>query len=198
MRIATVEIEGLSPYSPSQYVPDARKPNESYEEYEERIWKKRCHWDESGRLFIPPMAFKKSLSAAAAYDSIKRKGKGPATFTKHFESGVLVMTGPTLDVTEDTIEGEWLFLDGNPGKGKSGGGTRVPKKEPLVRNWKATVKFHVLDDIIPEDVFATVVKRSGSFIGIGRFRPANGGFYGRFRVNSITWDEMTEEDFAAA
>lgn len=188
MKIATVEIEGISPYSPSKYIQEKKKENETGDQWEERVWRDRCHWGPDGKMFIPPMAFKKALDDSARYKSMKISGRGQSTYTKHFTAGVLVLEGPSLPVTRETVEGEWLFLHAQAGKE-----TRVPKKEPFVREWSVTVQFHVLDEIIKEEVFETVLKRAGSFIGIGRFRPQNGGFYGRFKVKSIRWTELSEE-----
>jgi hypothetical protein len=44
-----------------------------------------------------------------------------------------------------------------------------------------------LDETITEEVFKLHLEESGKFIGIGRFRPQNNGFYGRFKVNEIVW-----------
>ena len=58
------------------------------------------------------------------------------------------------------------------------------------------VSYYILDDTITEPVFEQVIHESGNFIGIGRFRPENGGYYGRYVVDSITWQEAS--DMAAA
>jgi hypothetical protein len=63
----------------------------------------------------------------------------------------------------------------------------VPRTFPVVRNWSAQATFYVLDDAITEKAFTYHLEQAGKFIGIGRFRPRNGGFYGRFSVESVTW-----------
>jgi hypothetical protein len=52
------------------------------------------------------------------------------------------------------------------------------------------VTFHILDDVISPDVFEQHLKDAGNFIGIGRFRPRNNGYYGRFSVKSIKWQSL--------
>jgi hypothetical protein len=32
-----------------------------------------------------------------------------------------------------------------------------------------------------------MLEEAGKFIGLGRFRPQNGGFYGRFAVAKVVW-----------
>jgi len=44
------------------------------------------------------------------------------------------------------------------------------------------VTFYILDEIITKEVFERTLTMAGQFIGIGRFRPQNNGFYGRFEV----------------
>ena len=115
------------------------------------------------------------------------KGRGKATYTKHFKAGVLVTDGLTLPVNKDDVDGEVFFV---PSDGKAGGGSRVKKKFPVIREWSGEVTFYILDDTITEDVFEAHLKEAGNFIGIGRFRPENGGFYGRYAIDKITWSDQ--------
>ena len=50
--------------------------------------------------------------------------------------------------------------------------------------------FLVLDEKVTKDIFARVLELAGSLVGIGRFRPQNRGYYGRFQVNSMEWVEQ--------
>ena len=47
--------------------------------------------------------------------------------------------------------------------------------------------FYILDETVTEDVFKNILEQAGAFIGIGRFRPRNNGFYGRFKVEKVVW-----------
>ena len=51
------------------------------------------------------------------------------------------------------------------------------------------MQFYIIDDAITGDVFKYHLQQAGSFIGIGRFRPRNNGFYGRFKVTDITCED---------
>jgi len=133
------------------------------------------------------MAFKNCLSEAAKFLSVQIQGKGKATYTKHFEAGVLVMDALELPLKKEEVQGEWLFV---PSDGKRGGGSRVMKCFPFIPNWKGEVKFYILDETITKDVFQKHLKEAGNFIGIGRFRPRNNGFYGRFKVVGLEWQEV--------
>ena len=190
MRIAEAELEGISPYSQSKHfeIPKLGRATgaetESSSDYERRTWRERCHVDDSGHVFIPPMAFKNCLAEIARYLSVQIPGKGKSTYTKHFEAGIMVLDGLQLPVKKDEIEGEWLFV---PASGRRGDGKRVSKCFPLVRKWSGKVQFHVLDDVITAEIFERHLREAGNFIGIGRFRPRQNGYYGRFSVKKIAW-----------
>ena len=89
-----------------------------------------------------------------------------------------------LNVKKDDVPGEWYFV---PSDGRRGGGSRVKKCFPVIREWSGDVTFHILDDTITQDVFEHHLSEAGKFIGIGRFRPRNNGFYGRFKVDNIKY-----------
>jgi hypothetical protein len=154
-------------------------------DYEHRTWREKCHTAPDGRIFIPPMAFKNCLDEAAKFLGIQIPGKGKATYTKHFEAGVLVSEGLMLEVKKDAVEGEWLLMNSD---GRHGSGKRVERCFPKIEQWTGPVMFYIADETITEDVFRYHLEQAGKFIGIGRFRPRNRGYYGRFSVESIEWE----------
>ena len=184
MKTATVQLRGVSPYSQSKHYQTEKLPKESAKDYEARTWRDRMHATDDGFVFIPPMSFKNCLSEAAKFLSIQIPGKGKSTYTKHIEAGVLVTDALVLDVKKDDVPGEWLFV---PADGVRGSGKRVEKCFPVIHQWAGEVVFHVLDETVTEDVFKSILEQAGAFIGIGRFRPRNNGFYGRFKVESVKW-----------
>lgn len=185
MKTATVTIRGVSPYSQSKHYSTEKLAKENSKDYEARTWRDRMHATDDGSVFIPPMSFKNCLSEAAKFLSIQIPGKGKSTYTKHFEAGVLVTDALILPVKKDEVPGEWLFV---PSDGVRGSGKRVEKCFPVIHQWGGEVVFHILDETVTEEVFRNVLEQAGAFIGIGRFRPRNNGFYGRFKVESISWN----------
>lgn len=184
MKIAECRLVSKSPYSQSRYYKMDKLNKELSAAYEERTWRERCHVNEDGFIIIPPMVFANAIKESAKYLSLPIPGQSRQLFTKHFEAGVLVTDPVVLPIKKDNVEGEWLFV---PSDGKRGGGSRVEKCFPIIRNWEGVVKFFILDDIITEDVFKQVLDTCGNLIGIGRFRPRNWGYYGRFEAKSIKW-----------
>lgn len=188
MRTITATLQSVSFYSQSRHYTDPpKKEKESHKDYEARTWMERCHYGNDGKIYIPPMAFKNCLAEAAKYLSIQIPGKGKSTYTKHFEAGILVTDGLALPFDRKTIKGEWFFV---PADGKRGGSKRVEKCFPVIPEWSGEVEFHIVDETITEEVFRYHLEQAGKFIGIGRFRPRNNGFYGRFNVIKLKTKEL--------
>jgi hypothetical protein len=138
-----------------------------------------------GRVFIPPMAFKMALDAAAKMLGRQIPGKGKSTYTKFFLSGVLVMEPAILPVTKEDVQGDRIFANAD---GIRGSGKRVWRMFPRIDSWQADIPFHVIADEITPDVFEEHLRQAGAFVGIGRFRPQSGGYYGRFEIKKIAWN----------
>ncbi len=186
MRVAKVNLRSVSPYSQSRFHDTEKLDKEIPKDYEDRTWRERLHVDKDDNVFIPPMAFKNCIAEAAKFLSIQIPGKGKATYTKHFEAGVLVTDPLNLGIKKADVQGEWLFV---PADGMRGGKKRVMKCFPIIHEWGGTVVFYVLDETITADVFENHIGEAGKFIGVGRFRPRNNGFYGRFEIESVVWEQ---------
>ena len=119
------------------------------------------------------MAIKNCVTECAQFLSIKIPGKQNATYTKHFEAGLLVKDPVMLGIHKDQAIAETFFV---PADGKRGGGKRVFKTFPMVPKWEGTAIVYILDDTITKDVFLNHLTQAGQFIGVGRFRPRKNGF----------------------
>ena len=151
MRTATVHLKSLSPYQQGRPFQSERKDKEPFEKYEERCWKERAHVKD-GHVVIPIMAIKKAVEGAARYngDTVPNK-PGKATYTKHFEAGVLPLDKEiVLPIKLEDVEGEWIFV---PSDGRRGGTTRVKKCFPTIPSWEGSVRFGVIDKTITEEIF---------------------------------------------
>lgn len=186
MRYADVTIKGVSPLGFNRRVKVEKKDKENHDDYERRTWRERMHYDEKGFVFIPPMAFKKCIENAAKYLSIQIPGKGKATYTKHFLSGIMVLDCMKLDVKKDDVPSEELDV---PADGQSGGKKRVTKFFPRIDQWGGTFRVYILDNTITDSILQQVIEESGKFIGLLFFRPQNGGFWGRFILEDIEFGE---------
>jgi hypothetical protein len=179
MKAYTARIKGVSPMSQSAPILTEREQKETADAHEKRCWRERLH-TKDGFVSIPPMAIKNCLSECAKYLSIQIPGKGKSTYTKHFEAGILVLDQVVTNVAVESIKPEKLFV---PADGKRGSGKRVWKYFPMIpAGWQAEVTIYVADETITGDVLEEHLKQAGMFIGVGRFRPRNNGFYGRFEL----------------
>lgn len=187
IRFATVELESTTPYSQSRQHDTPKLNKEAPGDYEARTWREKCNYDADGNVFIPAMAFKQALDDVAKMFSETIPGKGKSTYTKHFKSGVLCETDAYIGVKKDEISSVTINANAD---GVRGSGKRVKRTFPVVSSWKSTIRFVLLDPTVTEEIFLKYLKDAGSFIGVGRFRPQNGGMNGRFRVVSHKIESM--------
>lgn len=186
-KLATVTLKAISPYSASRSHEVPKLEKEGHDEYDKRTWRDKAHVDDADQVYIPAMAFKQAIDAASKYLSLKIPGKRNATYTKHFTAGCLVVDPVPLGIKKDALAMDRIYANAD---GIRGSGKRVWRQFPRVDSWKADVQFHLYDDEITKEVFEKVVTEAGRFIGIGRFRPEKGGFYGRFAVEKVKWSSL--------
>lgn len=193
MKLAIATLESVSPYSQSRYHQTPKHDKEQPDDYEARTWRDRCHSNEDGKIYIPPMAFKNAIQEAAKFLGEKVRGKGQATWTKHFTAGILVTDPLILADTKESVAGEWFHMNAD---GIRGSAKRVLRCYPVIPKWKGDVTFYILDNQITEEAFRHHLEEAGNLIGIGRFRPRNGGFYGRFKLVDLRWSETASSQAA--
>jgi hypothetical protein len=183
MKTYRATLTGHSPYSQSRHYTVDKLDREQPDAYERRTWRGRMHVDEHGHVFIPPMAIKNCLSEAAKFLGLQIKGKQKCTYTKHFEAGVIVLDPIGLGIVANDVQGESLFV---PASGKRGDGKRVDRIFPFIPpGWSGEASIVVIDQTITAEILELHLVEAGNLIGIGRFRPRNNGYYGRFKVSEF-------------
>lgn len=186
MQTATATLKSVSPLIQSRFHDTEKLEKESHGDYEKRTWREKAHFNENGFVCVPPFALKNAIGEAAKFISMQIKGKGKATYTKHFDAGVLVQDPMVLGVKKENLSCTTIHCNAD---GIHGSGKRVMKMFPTVPVWTGVAVFYVLDDTITHDVFEHHLKEAGNFIGIGSFRPRNRGINGRFIVDNIVWNK---------
>lgn len=176
-----VKITGISTYSQGKYVdPDNKLEKESAKDFEARLWREKMHYNEKDEVYIPLNSIKNCLTGGAAYLSIQIPGKGKSTYTKHFKSGITVLNHIPLNVKKMNAKSHWLFIP-TPGTTK-----RVSKCFPIFNlPWGGITTIKVLDETITKEILLRVLQESGTFIGLGVFRPQNNGYFGRFEAEFV-------------
>lgn len=181
-RNITAKLKGVGALCFGKYHATEKLDRESHADYEKRTWKEKLHFDENEEVFIPQFALKNMMSASAAYLGMKIEGRGRSTYTKHFESGLMVPEPSYLGVKKEDVIGDWRMV---PSDGKKGGTKRVEKCFPVIPNWECEANFLILDNVITNEVFTKHLIEAGWFIGLMSFRPRNGGINGRFTVEEV-------------
>jgi hypothetical protein len=184
MRTAIAYIEGTSPYSQSRLHETEKLPEEDNDAYERRTWRNKAHVLPNGNIFIPPIAFKQALDFTVKSLGRQIPGKGKATFTKFFLSGVSCTQPVDTSIKAADMRCEKVHC--NP-QGIRGGGKRVWKYFPVIDTWSVKVPFLITSDHVTNEIFEEHLPISGSLAGVGRYRPQNGGYFGRYIVKKIEW-----------
>lgn len=187
MKLVKVYLESVSPLGFSRHYEVPHLEKESPADYEERTWRHRTHIDKEGQVIITPMMIKNCYRDVGKFKAQRIPGKGTSTYAKHFKSGILVEKPIPLGIQLEDINGERLFV---PSDGVSGGGKRVTKIFPFVSQWNGVAEVYILDDTITQKVFEEHTHEMGRFTGIGFWRPANGGLWGRFKANDFVWEKL--------
>lgn len=184
MREVTVKIKGLSPYSQSKMHDEPKLDKETADAYENRTWRSKCTTDAAGMIEIPAMAFKQALPVAARKLGKQIPGRGKSTYTKYFEADVICTGNAPLGVHRDEVESVTINANSD---GVRGSGKRVKRTFPVIPEWETEATFMIFDDTVTPEVFEEVLRTAGMGVGIGRFRPENGGLNGRFEPVRFDW-----------
>lgn len=184
MKSCIVSLKSLSPYAQSRFHNTPKLDGEQADAHEERTWMNKAHVDSEGNVFIPPMAIAGCIKEAAKFINKKIPGKRNETWTKHFESGVLVLSPMKLGIKISDARKHTVHASAD---GSVGGKKRVIRYFPTIDAWQGSVEVTILDDMITPEIFTEVLATAGSLIGIGAFRVRNRGYFGRFEILSVKW-----------
>jgi hypothetical protein len=185
--IAKVTIVGMSALSQSRQHEEPKLEGESLNDYDVRTWRNKLNLSQrTGKVIIPMHGMHQALIAAARYTGKQIPGQGKKTWTAKFTTG-LQFVGE-IETGLDPKDAKECLISANA-DGVRGSGKRVPRRFPQYLDWQAEFEVWILDPIITEAVFVEMLEVAGMFIGVGRFRPENGGHNGRFKIEKIIWQD---------
>lgn len=187
---AITTIRGTAPLSQSHQHAEPELEGEAKDAYDARTWRSKLNVDVvDGKktVVIPAFALQCALADAAKYSKRQIPNQGKATWTAKFKSGTSVLAPVPLNIDPETVQCVVVSVNAD---GVRGSGKRVTRRFPTISpSWEATFETIILDPIITEDVFREMVELAGLFIGVGQFRPQNGGTNGRFVVEELEWHD---------
>ena len=175
-------IEGISPLlmnRPSMLIGDISKDKKpARDDYDEQA-KMKLYKNPSGKLYQPSTHLQGALVEAGKHKKIV--GKGKSTYSKVV--GYAVQVEPFEIVHQKQSWEVFTVLAVNPStKGRN------PLSRPMLREWK--ISFDVIFD--ETEVAVSIMKElldiAGRIVGIGDWRPAKKGPYGKFHV--VEWKEI--------
>jgi len=187
--VATITITGIVPYNQSRKHEEPALEGEGKDDYDIRTWRHKMTVEErNGKktVVIPAHGLQQCITAAAKYSKRQIPGQGKATWTAKFAAGIMLLENPSLNVDPATVNSVTINANSD---GVRGSGKRVPRRFPTMPKWSATFDVIILDPIITEQIFKEMVETAGMFVGIGQFRPQNGGLNGRFRLDKLVWQD---------
>jgi hypothetical protein len=187
---AIITITGIAPMTQSRQHDEPKLEGESSGDYDIRTWRSKLNTEmRNGRqtIVIPAHGVQQCIASAAKYSKRQIPGQGKATWTAKFMAGIMMTENPALNIDPATIGNITISANAD---GVRGSGKRVPRRFPqILSGWETTFPIYILDPIITEDVFREMLELAGMFIGLGQFRPQNGGTNGRFKVSHLEWHD---------
>jgi hypothetical protein len=189
-RAFAAKIRGITPYSQSRMVIDPKPKDETWDEYEARVWRLKMHTSSGPEapdsvVTIPAASLTQCIAGFAKLKSERVAGKGMKTWAAPFLTGVRVFDDVRTDVLVAAVYSETNMCD-SQGKKGGAGGSRVARTFPCIKQgWRAEPIFLIVDDSITVAKFTEYLTGAGYQIGIGRWRPQNGGSKGMFAVESV-------------
>lgn len=192
--VATVTLKGITPMTHSRQHGEPKLQGEGNDDYDIRTWRSKLNtrlYDGIARIVLPAHGVHLMLTDAARYSKRQIPGQGKATWTAKFEAGLMLMDDPVIDNVKPA-DVQSITISAHV-DGKRGSGSRVPRRFPVIPpGWTSTFDVYILDPIITQTVFREMLELAGMFIGMGQFRPQNGGTNGRFQVVTLSWADNRE------
>lgn len=124
--------------------------------------------------FLPAENIRQSIIGASSRHKIGRRAA-----TMDIAAGLYVFP------FELTLQGEW-HVDSRAVVIKATGG-RIVRHRPMFDEWSIDLKLQIDNSLVSEQLVKKIVEDAGALVGIGDFRPARKGPYGRFSV--VTWEK---------
>jgi len=173
----SVSIKGVSPLLMNRFLPaELLETKVKRGSTKDVSVEDKLYVTEDGEPYVPSTYIRNSLIEAGK--SIRIKGRGKSTYSKLLGSSLIVQPDNII-INSSTGWESFTVTAVNPTtKG------RMMVTRPMFKDWKLSFEAVVLDDI-PEEVFRDILDEAGRYVGIGDWRPAKKGMYGKFIVTKL-------------
>lgn len=178
MKTYKVTIQGISPLlmnRPSALIGDISKEKTQKDETAE-VQATRKLYEIDGQLYTPETHIKGALVEAGKDQKVV--GKGKSTYSKIV--GYAVEINPFEIVHKKQKWTPYSVLAVNP----STRGRNLLHR-PMLKDWELDFEVSFDEEQIPASILKEIMDRAGKFVGIGDWRPAKKGRFGKFQVISF-------------
>lgn len=135
-----------------------------------------CYRNAAGQCYIPADQIRGSLIAAGSY--IKAKVGALSKSMKTIVAACFIVS------PEEILLPDYDLIDKRSAVNKNIK-ARVISVRPKWSSWEIEFMLNVFEDTITIETIEKLFHYSGSFVGIGSFRPTNNGMFGRYELVSI-------------
>jgi len=184
MKKYNVTIEGISPLlmnRPSQLdIGDKSKDVKRETQTPEEIAERKLYTDAKGKVYIPATWFQGTIIEAGKQKKMMGKGSAKATYSKVAGSGVEINP---FEIVLNTKWKVFSILAVNPTtKGRN------VLHRPQFDTWKVDFECGFDENQIEVPVMKELFDIAGRSVGVGDWRPAKKGRFGKFQV--VQWKEV--------
>ena len=173
----SVAIKGVSPLLMNRFLPaELLETKVKHGNTKDVNVEDKLYVTEDGKPYVPSTYIRNSLIEAGK--SIQIKGRGKSTYSKLLGSSLIVQPDAILINSTSGWEPFTTTVVNPTTKG------RVMVTRPMFKDWTLSFEAVVLDDI-SEEVFRNILDEAGRYVGIGDWRPAKKGMYGKFIVTKL-------------
>lgn len=186
MKTYKVKIKGLTPYM--QHRMDDQKL-EAWEKNRGQIMERpelssedavraeyHCYRNAQGKCFIPGDQIRGSLIGGGTYMKAKVGGKSKS---------MKVIVAATFMVPDQIEIPDYNAIDKRSAVNRNVK-ARVVVIRPKWLEWQAEFELYVFEDTITRETIKQLFEYSGSYVGIGSFRPTANGYFGRYQLQELS------------
>jgi hypothetical protein len=188
MKVYNVTIQGITPLlmnRPSQLeISDKSKDVKRETKTSQEIAEGKLYTDAEGQVYMPSTWFRGALVEAGKLKKMSGKGSSKATYSKVVGSSVsiepfeLFLKNPKWET--------FTILAVNPTtRGRN------PLNRPQFKKWEADMQVRFEEEQIESAVMKELFDIAGKMVGVGDWRPAKKGMFGKFQV--VSWKEAKEK-----
>ena len=171
-----VKIKGVSPLlinRPSMLIGDISKDNKPQTNDPKAMADSKLYINPDGKLYQPSTHLSGALIEAGKHKKVV--GKGEATYSKIV--GYAVQIEPFEIIHKKQEREIFTVLAVNPNtKGRN------PLHRPMLRDWELDFQVIFDEEQVPSSIMQELFEIAGKIVGIGDWRPAKKGPYGKFQV----------------